>query len=252
MGPKKGFDGIDVGDWWFDFYSAEFSEVEKLKIELLEHNLELAGFNCLRKCVTHPSVKEKNQKDLRRAIEVAKIVRPAVVSVSLSLDPNVDSINKPNKDELSMSPTGLSVSPGSGIEAKDEAFHEAANFLAELAEDAESAGVGVAVELHHCSIADTSKSVSKILSIANHPNLSANPDLGNLYWAYNNPLEPWHEAVERLAGRINFWHVKNLHRVYVPEIKRSFLFKLRLMKAILIIDGRSRNLYQKVLTAILV
>jgi len=222
---KKGFDGIDVGDWWFDFYTAEFSEVEKLKNELLEHDLELAGFNCLRKCVTHPSVKERNQDDLRRAIEVAKIVRPAVVSISLSLDPDADSINKQQNDELSMSPTGLSVSPGSSIQAMDEEFHEAAEFLAELAEDAESADVGVALELHHCSIADTSQSVSKILSIANHPNLSANPDLGNLYWAYNCPLEPWHEAVERLAGRINFWHVKNLHRVYIPEIKRSFFIQ---------------------------
>lgn len=218
---RKGFQGIDVGDWWFDFYSAELSEVEKLKYEINDCGLELAAFNCLRKNITHESVKDDNKKDLKRAIEVAKIVKPEVVSISLSLNPEVFITKDANSDNIIMSPIGLRKSPGGSEEARSEEFIEAAKFLSELAEDAAKSKVEIALELHHCSLADTSRSLLKILNLANHPNLSANPDLGNLYWAYDTPKEPWYEAVERLAGQVKFWHVKNLQRIYLPEYNKS-------------------------------
>src|SRR5579871_2578963 len=72
---RRGFDGIEVGDWWFDFFTAPIGDVARLKDEMASHGLELAGFNCLRKCVTHPAVAEPNRRDLRRAVEVARAAR---------------------------------------------------------------------------------------------------------------------------------------------------------------------------------
>ncbi|HEX5414936.1 MAG TPA: sugar phosphate isomerase/epimerase [Chloroflexota bacterium] len=212
---KRGFDGIEVGDWWFDFYQASLAEAEELAREIASHGLELAGFNCLRKSVTHPAVAAQNRRDLRRAVEVAAVLKPKVVSISLSVGPDTAGIPA-DRDR------GADFSPGSSAEATDAEFDDAARFLAELAETAGRAGVGVALELHHCSLADTSRSLLRLLDAAGHPNLSANPDLGNLLWAYAEPREPWYAAVERLAGRVSFWHVKNLQRVHVPEVNRAY------------------------------
>lgn len=211
----RGFDGVEVGDWWFDFFTADTADVVALKEEMAEYGLELAGFNCLRKCVTHPAVAEQNMRDLRRAIEVAKVVRPHVVSISLSLAPEVSG----TAAELI---SGVTVSAGSSKDATEEEFPAAAKFLAELAEEAVGAGVRVALELHHCSIADTSRSLLRILDLAGHSNLYANPDLVNLYRAYDVPEEPWYEALDKLADRVGFWHLKNTQRIHVPELKHSF------------------------------
>ena len=198
-----------------DFNENEIAEFEIIIREMAEYDLELAALNCLRKCVTHAEVKDKNKKDLKHVVELAKEVRPKIINISLSLEPEV---SQTPEDRIK----GLSVSPGGSSEAKAEDFIEIAEFLAELAEDADGVGVGLAIELHHCSIADTSRNLIKILELANHPNLSANPDLGNLYWGYENPEEPWYEAVERLVGRVCIWHVKNVQRIHVPEVERSF------------------------------
>lgn len=211
---QQGFDGIEVGNWWFDFCTVEIEQVVELKRVMAEYGLELAGFNCLRKCVTHPAVRERNRADLRRTVEVAKVVRPHVVSISLSLEPSVLSVNEENI-------RGVQTSPGGGAAASESEYIDAAAFLAELAGDAASAEVEVALELHHCSLADTSKRVLHILELANHPNLSVNPDVVNLYWAYERPEEQWYEAITNVAGYVNFWHVKNVQRIHIPEVGRS-------------------------------
>lgn len=209
-----GFDGTEVGDWWFDFYAAAPEAVTKLRAELGEFGLELAGFNCLRKCVTHPAVAEKNARDLWRAVELAALVKAQYVSVSLSLEPSVSGTTE---DRIK----GLRISPGGGRSAGEAEPAEAAALLRELARDAANGGVEVALELHHCSLADTSRRLLHILELANHPNLSANPDPGNMYAGYDVPEEPWYEAVERLAGRVRVWHMKNVKRVYFPEVQRA-------------------------------
>jgi sugar phosphate isomerase/epimerase len=117
---------------------------------------------------------------------------------------------------------GTRTSPGSSRDGTDAEFADAAAFLRDLARRAGDLGVELAVELHHCSLADTSTSLLRLLDAIGAPNVSANPDLGNVVWAYDLPSEPWTEAVERLAGRVRLWHVKNLQRVHVPEVERSF------------------------------
>jgi len=211
---RKGFDGLEIGSWWFDFYTASDAEIDRLRQDLLDHDLELASLNCLRKCVTHPAVAEGNKRDLRRTISVAEALRPQYVSVSLALELG--------GSEGAKASTGEQSSPGGSAGAREEEFGEAAAFLAELAQGAARFGTGVALELHHCSLADNSSSLLRILELANHPNLSANPDLVNLYRAYEVPEEPWYEAVERLAGRVELWHVKNTQRIHVPEANKSF------------------------------
>ena len=212
---RKGFDGIEVGSWWFDYYQATPAEARALRDDILEFDLELVSLNCLRKCVTHPAVAEKNRGDLLRAVEIAEVLQPRFISVSLALEP-IGALPAGARAQ------GCQISPGGSAGAEDAEFVAAAAFLAELAESAADLGVGVALELHHCSLADTSRSLLRLLELADHPNLSANPDLGNLLWAYETPEEPWYEAVDRLAGRVLLWHLKNTQRIHVPDLGQSY------------------------------
>ena len=211
---QHNFAGIEVGAWWYDFYQAPVTETRQLKEEMAAEGLALAGFNCLRKCVTHPAVATQNRRDLWTAVEVACEVGVPVVSISLSLD--ADAVDIPQQDVR-----GTQISPGSSRDAGDEEFEQAGAFLRELARVAQPSGIEIALELHHCSLADTSHSLLRLLDIAGEPNISANPDLGNVTWGYAVPEEPWPESVIHLAGRVRFWHVKNIQRVYFPEVGRS-------------------------------
>jgi sugar phosphate isomerase/epimerase len=211
---RHGFDGVEVGSWWFDVYNAPVDAVVRLRNEAAEHGLALAGINCLRKNVTHPAVAEQNRRDLQQAVAAAAAAEIPFVNVSLSiaatlLGHSIEFVR------------GLPVSPGSSRSVAGEEIVRSAAFLADLARAAAPAGIEIAVELHNCSLADTSRSLRRLLELAAQPNLSANPDLGNLYWAYAEPEEPWHEAIVNLASPVKLWHVKNVQRIYFPETGRA-------------------------------
>lgn len=211
---RQGFDGIDLGAWAFDFYRAPLSELRELQQDIADAGLTLVALNCLRKCITHPAVAAQNRRDLWRAVEVACELRVPYVSISLSLD--ADAVGVPQRDVR-----GTRTSPGSSRDARPGEFEEAAAFLRQLAAAGQPHSVEVVVELHHCSLADTSATLLRLLLLADHPNLTVNPDLGNVTWGYDEPEEAWQQSVEQLAGRVNFWHVKNLHRVHIPEVQRA-------------------------------
>ncbi len=211
---RHGFDGIDLGAWACDFYTAPLETLRGVQEAIQSAGPTLVSFNCLRKCVTHPAVAAQNRRDLHRAVEVACALRVPFVSISLALDADV--VGVPQADVR-----GTRLSPGAGRDAADAEFADAAAFLAELADLAAPHAVEIVLELHHCSLADTAGRLLRLLALAARPNLSANPDLGNVTWGYEVPEEDWRESARALAGRVNFWHVKNLQRVHIPEAQRA-------------------------------
>ena len=60
------------------------------------------------------------------------------------------------------------------------------------------------------------------------PHVSANPDLGNIYWTYDVPEESSEDAVLALAPHSKYWHCKNLHRVYIAENEHSNFIRVPL------------------------
>jgi sugar phosphate isomerase/epimerase len=212
---RRGFDGVEVGSWWLDVCTVPPVEVARVRDEMADHDLEMAGFNLLRKNVVHPSIADENRRHIRHAVEVAKAAKVEFVSISFSLA--ASAVGLPD-DRV----RGTRDSPGASKDATEEDFGRTAEFLSEIAREAATANVEIAVELHHCSLADNSRSLLHLLELTGEPNVSANPDLGNVHWGYAVPEEPWHEAIERLAGRVKVWHVKNVKRTHIPEIDRSF------------------------------
>ncbi|MBM4419365.1 MAG: sugar phosphate isomerase/epimerase [Chloroflexi bacterium] len=211
---RRGFDGIEVGAWWFDFATAPIGELRALRDQMHDAGLEMGGFNCLRSSVVHPAVREENRRALTRAVEAAAAVGVPFVSISFSMAP--DLVQLPF-DRI----RGWIYSPGGSRGAPDSEFTETAALLKDLARQAAPHGVSIAIELHNCSLADTSASLLRLLGAAGEPNISANPDLGNLVWGYETPEERWQDAIVALAPHVRFWHVKNVQRVHLPEFRRA-------------------------------
>ncbi len=68
----------------------------------------------------------------------------------------------------------------------------------------------VTVEVHQYSIADNSWSALHLLDLVNSPHVLANPDLGNIFWTYDDPEETPEDSIVALAPRAGYWHCKNL------------------------------------------
>jgi hypothetical protein len=62
--------------------------------------------------------------------------------------------------------------------------------------------------------------------MVDQPNVGANPDVANLMQVDPPPDEDWRECMERIAPRMNYWHVKNLRRYEVGG--RRLLLRRRL------------------------
>ena len=83
----------------------------------------------------------------------------------------------------------------------------------------------MSIEVHQNTICDNSWSTIHLLELIDRPNVGANPDLGNVYWTYDVPEQTCEEAIVALAPHANYWHLKNLIRVHVPEIRRAIFLR---------------------------
>ena len=86
----------------------------------------------------------------------------------------------------------------------------------------------IAIELHQHSIVDNSWSALRILELTDSPHVFINPDLGNVYWNYDQPEETMETTILTLATRSAYWHCKNLHRINVPEMDSSYFVRVPL------------------------
>jgi sugar phosphate isomerase/epimerase len=206
---EHGFDGIEINASWWNMYGASVAELVGIRDEMGEYGLELAGYNMLRHNLVVPACAENNRADLMRLVEISKAVAPVVIDISLSL-PETEVRGQPYPSEAA------------GETATDADYEKSAAVIKEAAREAATAGIEISVELHHCGITDTSARLIRLLDMIDEPNVGANPDLGNLLWGREIPEEPWQQAIENLAGRVNLWHVKNIQLVHVPKIQESF------------------------------
>ncbi len=213
-----GFDGFEVEDVWLDFYNLRNPEIEEFRRELESIGMPVAAFKAPGKSLCHPQVRDQNRKKLLRAVEIAALLRTDIISVSLPAPARLYNVPR---DQV----YGLRTSFGSSRSATEEDFQATAEALAQVADRAAREGIRIAIEVHQNSLADNSTSTLRLLDMVGRDNVGANPDLGNIYWTYEEPEESWEEAIQRLAPRSIWWHCKNMRRVHVPEVRRSFFVR---------------------------
>ena len=217
---KNGFDGIDLGETWYNFYDAPDKELETLGKEARSFGLEISGLTVLRKIITPPAdeaVQLANRHKLRRAVYAAALTGAPLVNLSISPQPWEVGVREQDL-------RGQADPVACSRRAQDRDYAHAAEFLEALSIEAERLNIGLTLELHQNSIVDTADSLLLLLNRINRPKVKANPDLGNYYFAYAVPDGSWEDVVRKLAPHTDFWHVKNIQRVHVESEQRAYLF----------------------------
>jgi sugar phosphate isomerase/epimerase len=199
---------------------ANESMARELAWELHDFGLDIG---CVRAggALAHPLAGERARKRLETAIRYAAWTGASVVNTAMVSPPT-------NPHGPGVGRQGEQVSQGASRLATEQDFLITAEHLRVMGRKAADVGVNIAIEVHQGSIADNSTATLHLLDLVGLDSVGANPDLGNIYWQYEQPEESAEAAIVALAPRAVYWHCKNLRRQHVPELRRSFFTRVPL------------------------
>ena len=123
---------------------------------------------------------------------------------------------------------GEPTSQGASRYASESDFVETAKHLKEAGQRAGDKGMDLSIEIHQGSIADNSWSGLRLVDLIGLPNVGVNPDLGNIYWHFEEPEETSGEAIVAMAPKAKYWHCKNLKKVHFPELRHAIFLRVPL------------------------
>ena len=214
-----GAEGVEVEDTWLPFAEMSDAELSELREEAASFGLSVAALKLGRNNLCLPDERDRNLERTLRALEIASTLKTEIVTSSLT---GGKTVSDPNKVIFQL---GSARSVGSSREASQEDYDQTAVRLQQVADAAAEKGQKFALEIHQRSIADNSKAILRLLDMVDRPNVGINPDLANVLWSYNIPEESWADTIQNTAGRMIFWHIKNMRRVYLPELDRSVFIR---------------------------
>jgi sugar phosphate isomerase/epimerase len=201
-----GFDSVDLVDSWVAPADLGDDGVAVLGEALAAAGLTLAGISVVRRSVIDPDSGSANLDHTLRTVDAAQKLGAPVVSIGL---------HRPLTAEQRRYPFWMVDSPR---DARDEEIWAlAAERIATIAGAADAAGVQIALELHEGTLIDSAAGALRLIEAIGLPNVGINLDLGNLVRVPAPLAEPWRETVERAAGRVNYWHLKNYVRLEHPR-----------------------------------
>ena len=214
-----GFDGIELG-----LENLGGVDATKDGAQELARYLEDAGTPCVviraGGGLCQPSVAAQNRKRLKKSVEIAGWIGAGTVNTALATPPRNRTFG-PNS-------VGNAIQQGSSQLATEDDYVRTAKILHEVGEVAGATDVNITIEVHQHSIADNSWSTLHLLDMTDSPHVFANPDLGNIYWNFDQPEETMEEAIVALAPRSKYWHCKSLYQVNVPELDKSYFVRVPL------------------------
>jgi sugar phosphate isomerase/epimerase len=211
-----GFDAVEVG---VD-ESADEQAARDLATELRDEGLAIGavrGGGALNHALTGQRAFDK----LQSAVRYAGWAGASIVNTALGSPPT-------NPGGPGAGRQGEQVSQGASRTASEEDFIRTAERMRTAGQMAAERNVSIAIEIHQGSIADNSSATLHLLDLVGLPNVGANPDLGNIYWHYEEPEETAEAAIVALAPRSVYWHCKNLIRLHIPELRRAFFQRVPL------------------------
>ena len=116
---------------------------------------------------------------------------------------------------------GGRVSIGGSQLATREELQKTADCVRDIADSALKSDVTIALELHQNCYVDSSSSALAMLALIDRDNVRINPDMGNVQWICATPQEQFEDAIGILAPVSVYVHVKNVRRVYLPDLDRA-------------------------------
>ncbi len=213
-----GFEGIEISA--AQARGSGEHDTRELRQELEDHGVPAV---CVRGGggFAHPRQVANSRRSWEAAIKTAALIGARVVNSAIGSP-------APHRGQAGARGVGDRTKQVSSRLSTHAHFEMTAKHLRELGAIAADHGIDLSIELHQDSIADNSWSVLHLLDLIDRPNVGVNPDLGNLYWNYDEPEETCEEAIVALAPRAKYWHCKQLHRVHVPELERAYFLKVPL------------------------
>jgi sugar phosphate isomerase/epimerase len=215
---ERGFAGIEIG-------LGQGVGTSEAEIRALRADLEAAGVSCAAVRggggFAHPGSAAQNRQRVADAIRMAAWIGANLVNMTVLTPPT-------DPHGIGMQGTGERVSQGASRTATEADFAITARYVQEAAALAADLGVEIAIEMHQRSIADNSWSCLHLLELIDRPNVGINPDLGNLYWTYDEPEESIEACIVALAPHAKYWHCKSLHRSHIPEHNRAYFRRVPL------------------------
>ncbi len=211
-----GFDGVELGAAeMFGGMDATEKQSKELQKVLTDAGLPCVAIHTQAGGeLSNPRVAKSNRLRLENAVKIAGWIGAGIVSTALR--------GRPKSRADAIGSTGGVTSHDSSQTASEDDFERTAKALREVGEMAGANGATIVVELGQHSLADNSWSTIHLLELTDSPHVFANPDLGNIYKCYDVPEETNEEAVLALAPYTRYWHCKNMRRIHVPEIDRSY------------------------------
>ena len=212
-----GFEGLELG--FEDFGGGAATEYGAKE---LQAKLESFGLPCVAiragGSLCMPISQRQSRERLHGRVDIAGWLGLGIVNTALS--------GPPRNKTLGPNDPGKQIQEGSSQLATVNDFEQTSAILREAGDKAGNVGANITVEVHQNSIADNSRSTSMLLDMVDSDNVFANPDLGNLLWHYDEPEESCEDAIMALAARSKYWHCKNLQRVHIPELGRTYFLKV--------------------------
>lgn len=207
-----GFEGIEVG-------LGQGVGTSEAEIRELGKELDAAGVPCAAVRggggFTRPFVADRSRAAVTGAVKMASWIGSNLINMTVTMPSG-------HPSGLVGGGVGATTAPGASKTATAADYEVTANELRKLADFAADLGVDISIELHQHSIADTSWSCLHLLNLIDRPNVGINPDLGNLYWHYETPEETLEHAIVALAPKTRYWHCKQLQRVQIPDLEKSY------------------------------
>ena len=203
-----GYDALELDLAAVGGLDAERGAVEELGDELREAGLPCAAIRGRYGALHDPRTASENRRHLEKGVEVAGWIGAGVLDTTMTT---------PSDPDQPGAFGGGPVCQGSSRLASDSDYVTSASGLAEMADLAADTGVELSIEPHCNSIIDNSWSTLRMLELIDRPNVGTNPDIKNIYWAYNEPEETCEEAILALAPHANYWHCKNVTRIPLPK-----------------------------------
>jgi len=204
MLKRLGFDHVDLSQLWLDLRDLSDAELDILKRTIDDAGLTCVGVSLVQIPAFDPDLSDTVLERLRSALEQTASLGARFLSVGF---------HTPS----SGGHWTAKMATRSDIGATTQIAVTAAT-LRRAADTGAALGVELSLEMHEKSLLRNSSNVLRILDEAGQTNLGANPDLGSLLRATGPIEETAVQIVENLAGRINYWHMKNALRIEQGEL----------------------------------
>jgi sugar phosphate isomerase/epimerase len=215
-----GFEGIEIPTGGSLAATATEAAAKDLGTELRDAGLPAV---CVRGGgpVAHPHEGARTRERIAKTIDFAAWIGASVVNSTI-----VTPATHPNGPGSER--RGEPVSQGASRNACEADFVETAKHLRDLGKRAGDKGLDISIEIHQGSIADNSWSGLHLVDLIGRENVGVNPDLGNIFWHFDEPEETSEAAIVALAPKSKYWHCKNLKKVYYPQLQKAIFLRLPL------------------------